>query len=211
MKQNETHYHCHFHFFTIKIGWINGFIWCMYVHAHMIHMLTAAIITETKETLPLLNHIPLIGDFCGGWASHANVDVEGDSSNNSQNCENDCSDDESCFFWHIFLFWFYYKPRSDQLKFIYFIYFWDHFFGTSKLYGFPKKSSLQFYDEKIERYRAFRVMMKRRKKWKRDDKDLNKIKWSFLFFFFSSDFRSGVSDVDSKLLGSLDNLSSQLK
>ena len=33
------------------MGSISGFIWCMYVHAHIIHMLMVAISTDTQLTL----------------------------------------------------------------------------------------------------------------------------------------------------------------
>lgn len=43
-----------YHFYDLaKIGAIIGFIWCMYVQIHMIHMLSVAMNTDTMATLSI--------------------------------------------------------------------------------------------------------------------------------------------------------------
>jgi len=59
----------------------------MYVQAHIIHMLTVAIITETNDTLILFYYLLLIGFFCGGWTLHSDVYVERDGCYKTQKQE----------------------------------------------------------------------------------------------------------------------------
>lgn len=67
----------------------------------MIHMLTAAIITDTNDTLSFfIYQIPLIGSFSRSWTFHPHVNVESDSGHNAQTCEDYRADYKACLFCH---------------------------------------------------------------------------------------------------------------
>lgn len=84
----------------------------------MIHMLTAAIMTETNDTLHSITYnLPLVGDFGCRGAFHTDVNVECDSSDDAQTNENDCSDNEAGLFCHFdSVILYYYKSKWVCLK-----------------------------------------------------------------------------------------------
>lgn len=71
MKQIRGHHS----FLMIRIGSIRGFIWCMYVQAHIIHMLIVPINTDTQLTL--LHIFYTFGWRTYGWASSSSLRICG--------------------------------------------------------------------------------------------------------------------------------------
>ena len=97
------------------MGWMMGFIWCMYVQAHMIHMLIVPMSTETIPTLSQEEILAVGRDSCG-WTLHADVDVEYYGCDDAKDGEDDAADQKSCCFRHVIDININLSMRIDQLQ-----------------------------------------------------------------------------------------------
>lgn len=98
---------------------MSGFIWCMYVQAHIIHMLMVAMVTETQLTLTLWFILLLVGWFSFGGTFHSDVDVEHGCCNYSQEEKYRRPDYEVGFFAHLLIVNII-KVKNDMTNHIYY-------------------------------------------------------------------------------------------